>query len=106
MNAQTTITEPRWAKYLPVVDAHLPARDDVERRHRANLMLLRDIARTTSADVSWEAAQALQAVATIAEAHALTDMPAGMLEQYRRAVTRLYLAAQQIDLVFEARGDG
>lgn len=107
MNAITSITrEPAYAQYLPAVDTLKPGCGDVEKRHRANLMLMRDRAASALRKCSWEASHGFQAVATLTAQHIMTDMPPDMLDSVRVAVLRLYLAACQVDLAFANPDDG
>lgn len=103
MNVQTTIkAPPAWEKYLPAITAFKPGASEPERRHRAGLMLLRDMALAGQRRASWEAIQALQAIATIAGQHAFTDMPVEQLDATRRALVRLYTGARDLDATFMA----
>lgn len=101
MNAPANIKAgPAWAKYLPVIDAFNPSAPEAERRQRAGLMLLRDMASAGQRHSTWEATQALQAIERIAGQHALTEMPVDALERTRLALVRLYTGARALDANF------
>lgn len=108
MNAHATIPAepPAWQSYLPAVDSFMPGCSLHEKRDRARLMLLRDMAVAAQKNASWEAAQALLTVEQLANAHALTRMDAVMLAATRVAVGRLYRTAMFLDEVFSDHGGG
>lgn len=108
MNAPATIksAEPAWQKYFPAIDQFLPGRSDEEKRHRAGLMLLRDMATHAQRTASWEAAQAYAVVSAIAGANCMANVPVASLDALRLSLVRIYMGARALDGVFASPSDG
>lgn len=101
MNAPARIkAAPAWEKYFPAIDALRPGCSDSERRQRAGLMLLRDMATAGRRTASPEAAMALLTIQNIAGEYCLAEIPVGALDACRRALVRIYTGARDLDHVF------
>lgn len=99
-------TQPAWAKYLPSVEAFCPGGDPEAKRHRAGLLLLRDMASSARRHASWESGEALLAIERVAGEHAFSTMTAEELDATRLALIRVYTGARDLDRVFGRSPDG
>lgn len=95
-----------WEAYLPTVDALKPGLVDDERRQRAGLMLIRDLAARSSGSASWAAQEAYSTIQSVANACAFEAMSINDLDATRRALLRIALAAQALESVFGENRDG
>lgn len=108
MNAPANIPQrdraAAWEKYLPAVETLRPGTSAEEARHRAGLMLLRDMAANGQRTASEPSAMALQAVEQIASIYALASLSADQLDATRLALVRLYTGARDLERVFGDNG--
>jgi hypothetical protein len=98
--------EPHWARYLPQVEMHCPGCSEDEARHRAGLMLLRDLAAVKARRASDEAAAVLEVVQRVATLRALSALSVPQLDATRRALIRAFTAARDLEEVFGNNGGG
>lgn len=107
MNAPANIPQrdrgAAWEKYLPAVETLRPGTSAEEARHRAGLMLLRDMAANGKHTASEASAMALHAIEQIASIYALASLSTEQLDATRLALVRIYTGARDLEKVF---GDG
>ncbi|OYX39018.1 MAG: hypothetical protein B7Y98_06195 [Sphingomonas sp. 32-62-10] len=89
--------DPAWVKYLPSVDALHPCASELERRQRAGLMLLRDLAGRDAARVSADAGIVLDVIEALAARHVFSSMPIPALLTLRLGLVKMFRAARAID---------
>ena len=89
--------DPAWVKYLPSVDALHPCASEFERRQRAGLMLLRDLAGKDAARVSADAGLVLDLIEALAARHVFSPMPVATLQTVRLGLVKMFRAARAIE---------
>ena len=97
-------TGPAWERYLPSVEALAPGGSDDEKRHRAGIMLLRDLAAVGRRDACAESEAVLALIQRIATTHCISALSEGDLDTARIALIRLYTGARDLEKVFGANG--
>lgn len=101
MNAPARIPAgPAWERYIPVVDQLRPGGTDAENRHRAGLLLLRDLAAKRQGTASEAACMVFAVIEEIAHGCALATMSPDQLDVIRLALIRLGTGARELEKVF------
>lgn len=109
MNAQTPITRatgPAWERYLTTVECLRPGGSDEEKRHRAGILLLRDIATERMQAASEPAAMVFHVIEQIAARTSFVGLSEEQLDATRMALIRLGTGARELEKVFGDHGGG
>lgn len=93
------MTEPAWQKYISAVDALRPGCGEDEKRYRAGMMLLRDMAMNGMKRACPDSLPVLQAVLSSSIIHC-TGLEPGRVEECHLALTKLMNAARSMEKAF------